>query len=210
MTDDNVVATSDDGRFRVILEQDTDCAKPMDDDDGWVTSVLTFDGMSTWQTHTTWQAMRDPESRLDALTHFDDHVGDFNRAEPEEKFKRWMRLYHGIEVHDVTIVNGYRHTSNGLAWVEQSELTRVGFVVLAPTDPGAKAIIDKEIAEHNHWAEGDCWGYRVQELTNWLSEDETRSMQTWEDTGDSVWGFIGREYAEQEATEALAGHGEES
>jgi len=45
--------------------------------------------------------------------------------------------------------------------------------------------------EYTAWANGDCWGYVI--------EDEDG-----DDTGDSCWGFIGREYAEEQAREAFA------
>jgi hypothetical protein len=46
-----------------------------------------------------------------------------------------------------------------------------------------------------------------QKRVKWTADSpEFEDREDWEDTDDSCWGFIGREYAEQQATEALAGH----
>lgn len=209
-----VLETTDDGRYRVILVQDTDCESPTAEGDAWVTSVVTFDGRDRWNTGTTWRAMRDPGDRLPALEHFWSH--DWSIA--DDLFKRWMRLFHGIEVFDVTIHNGYRDTSSAMAWVEPSEAKRVGWND-APfaRNYDAEKIVTSEVDEYNRWTDGDTWGYVVQKLTTWArvpDQDETGELpddwqetaetrDEWEDTDESCWGFIGHEYAEQEAREAL-------
>ena len=50
------------------------------------------------------------------------------------------------------------------------------------------------------------WGYVVQKRVTWESAEPDHilnTMQAWEDTDESCWGFIGHEYAEREAREAL-------
>lgn len=203
MTYTDVIETSDDGRFRVIMEQDTDCTKPMDDNHGWVTSILThnYDTRSDYG----WTDMRDPGGRLAALRHFEDSWS--LPADAGDAFIRWMRLYHGIDVVETTIHNGYRDTSNALAWIEPSEWVRVGFDdVTAPrgSHPPDEETIKIEIGEHNNWADGDCWGYIVQKRVTWTTDDDDfDDRDQWEDTDDSCWGFIGRDYAEEEAKAAL-------
>lgn len=202
-----VVETTDDGRYRVILVQDTDCESPIAAGDAWVTSVLTLDA-DRWG-GARWNAMRDPEDRLESLYYLLEALRD-----GEDAFKRYMRIFHGIEVFDVTIHNGYRDTSSALAWVEPSEAERVGVNL----GEGGRIVVRQEVDEYNRWADGDVWGYVVQERVTWAKIPDdgteyrpgdmhpmTETRETWEDTDESCFGFIGYEYAEQEAREALAG-----
>lgn len=69
---------------------------------------------------------------------------------------------------------------------------RVGIVALRRADWGRDGSIDNVMAEraadicrtYTQWANGDCWGFET-------------------DDGDSCWGFIGREAAEEAAREAI-------
>jgi len=202
MTDYEVIKTSDDGQYRVVLTQDTDCEQPMDSGDWWTTSVLTRTSRGFYRYESDpMEAMYDPQGRLDAWRHFADWRVHDAVSDADEAFKRYMRIFHCIEVFDVTIHNGYRDTSNALAWLEPSERERVGFSDQFP----AKDAIDMEIGEHNRWADGECYGYIVQKRVKWSTDDpEFEDREDWEDTDDSLWGLIGYEYAEQQATEALA------
>jgi hypothetical protein len=201
MDDYDVIETSDDEQYRVVLVRDVDCEQPMTSGDWWTASVLT--STYTSRLGATMEAMYDPEDRFSAWEHFADST---NPATPEadEAFKRYMRIFHDIEVFDVSVHNGYRDVSNALAWLEPSERERIN---LPETYP-AKDVLDTEISEHNRWADGECYGYIVQKRVTWTADSpEFEDRDEWENTGDSCWGLIGREYAEQEATEALATYG---
>lgn len=194
-----VIETSDDGRFRVVVSYDTDCESPIDAGDCWVTSVLTLEH-SRWGS--TWRAAYDPESRLDMLSRLDDSYLVGTLFEPDEAFIRYMRIFHGIEV----VETGWGSDgTRALAWVEPSEAERVGM----PAGMAAENI-KNEVNEYNAWARGECYGYVVQKLTTWAKVDpepegdsDRETRDEWEDTDESCWGFIGYEYAEQEARDAL-------
>lgn len=193
MNDMEVIETS--GDYRVVLEPDADCEKPMDNGDGWTASVLTYSGWDTWRSRTTYEAMYDPQGRIDAMRYFEESEWT---VEPDESFKRYMAIFHGITVFTVTVVTG--EVSNALAWLEPSERERVGI----PAEVTDKQALDIEIGEYNRWAQGDCWGYIVQKQVTWTTDDPNfADREQWEDTDDSCWGFIGLDYAEQEAREAL-------
>lgn len=197
-TDYDVIETSDNGQYRVVLEQDTDCEQPMTSGDWWTASVLVH--AYSRMGNSGMEAMYDPQERLYAWSHFNDSYQP-TTPDADEAFKRYMRIFCGIEVFDITIYNGYRDTSNALAWLEPSERERIG----VPEGYPAKDAIETEISEHNRWAEGECYGYIVQKRVTWTTDnDDYDDHDEWEDTEDSCWGFIGREYAEQEAIEALA------
>lgn len=57
-----------------------------------------------------------------------------------------------------------------------------------------------DIEMYRQWADGDAWGYRVQ---TGLVDDEDALDAGWLDTNDSCWGFIGQQWAEEAAEEAL-------
>lgn len=200
--DFEVVATSDDGKMRVILQPDYDCERPMDNGDWWVSSVLTYTGGNRWTASGELEAERDPEGRLSAWQHFNSYAYTLT-VDPDAAFIRYMRIFHDIEVFE----EGWgSDRTRALAWLEPSEAERVGI----PRGPGFisdRDIVEGEIQEHNRWADGECYGYRVQakvELAT-IFDGEDDDSGEWEDTDDSCWGFIGHEYAEHEATEALAG-----
>jgi hypothetical protein len=59
---------------------------------------------------------------------------------------------------------------------------------------------------YRQWADGDVWGYIVQRGTVTVWDDGDVSDVTWNHAGtidDSCWGFIGQQWAEEAATEAL-------
>lgn len=56
------------------------------------------------------------------------------------------------------------------------------------TDDMLVSAMTAEIAEYSSWAEGDCYGYVIEDVNG--------------ETVDSCWGFIGYEYAKREALDA--------
>lgn len=70
----------------------------------------------------------------------------------------------------------------------------------------AREIIKAERDEYRAWCEGEVYGYVVEKRTKWqqVDTDDDVTMETWEETDDgSLWGLIGRDYAESEARAAL-------
>jgi hypothetical protein len=64
-------------------------------------------------------------------------------------------------------------------------------------------------AEVEAWRAGEVFGYVIERQTTWAQVDppvtgvDTVQMQTWEQV-ESVWGFYGRQWAEESAREAFA------
>lgn len=67
---------------------------------------------------------------------------------------------------------------------------------------GARTYVDAMLSEYQNWANGEVYGVIIEKRVTWASEDG-ETMDTWEDTGESVWGFIGLDHAEAEADEML-------
>ena len=191
-----ILETTDDGRYRVILIQDADCESPIATD-AWVSSVIVRTYSRSWGYEWDSPADRDPGDRRDAMRYFENEATMPRSVSAEDAFKRYMRIFHGIEVVE-THWGSRRDCDHALAWVEPSERSRAGLDT-HPDYPDL-AIIEGEVGEYNRWADGDTWGYVVQKRVTWQSAE---AMQAWEDTDESCWGFIGHEYAEREAREAL-------
>ena len=185
-----VVATSDDGQYRAVLMSDGDCESPVDSTDSWVTSVLVSG--TGWGSHySNGDTYNDPEDRGSAWRHFDWRVLDADAA-----FIRYMRLFHGIEVHQV---NWGSANDRALAWLEPSERERVGIPDFLPD----LAPIEADVNEYNEWASGECYGYQIQESVTYFNPIHGE-RRMWEDTDESCWGLIGYECAESEALAALS------
>lgn len=193
-----VVETSDDGKLRVILRPDHDAERPSDNGDWWTSSVLTYTGGNRWTGAGKMEAERDPEDRLAAWQHFHESYAP-TTPDADDAFIRYMRIFHGIEVFEEAW--GSERT-RALVWLEPAERERVGI----PDTYPARDVIELEVQEHNRWADGEVYGYTVQQLVTWSTDADLEDRDAWEDTEDSCWGFIGYEYAEEQAREALAGH----
>lgn len=207
MSDETVIQTSDDGKLRVRVEVDAECESPVTSGDWWCVSVIYLDGGPRYYGRMT--ALHDPEGRLAKWEDLNDRRGD-----PDAAFIRYMRIFHNVKVEEVGVGSDF---TRGLAWVERSELRRAGFDdVIAPAeDADPAAMIRSGLAEYNAWAQGDCYGYVVEEQQMWAKVDADGSMgddletrTTWEPV-DSCGGFIGYDHAEGEARDALKSHTKE-
>ncbi len=168
-----------DGRFRVRLEADSDAANPRRAD-YHLTHAITPRG----------QHCIDVDPDGGPLQYGWDRFGE--RGNAVELFKRWARIFH-----NAVVVESRPHQGARALWyMTRRDAMKLG---MPPTD-----ILAAEIAEYQAWANGDVWVLTVEEATTWqrmgTSTDET--MQTWIEV-ESIGGLIGRDYAEQCATEML-------
>lgn len=180
-----VVATSDDGRYRAVLMHDGVCESPMDSSDSWVTSVL-ISGAGWGSAYSSGETYNDPENRESAWRHF-----DWRGLDADAVFIRYMLLFHGIEVHQV---NWGSTNDRALAWLEPSERGRAGIPDFAS--------IEADVNAYNEWAIGECYGYVIQERVTYFNPIHGE-RRMWEDADASCWGFIGYDNAEAEALAAL-------
>ena len=67
----------------------------------------------------------------------------------------------------------------------------------------ALRVLRAEVEEYDRFLTGACWGYEIYEMC----DDQELIDAGWEDVEgncvDSCWGFLGREYAEEAAQEAM-------
>jgi hypothetical protein len=185
MTERDVVASAEmpDGtEYRVRLEADTDAGRP-EDDGQWPILQLYYNNRYGWEAEAFneqgkpyWEAF----NRLKEGGHV------------TETFERYVTIFHGagrVVTYGPNQMTDYTYVAfNPTAWREAMGI---------PLD---RDMADEEpLAEIQAWIEGDVWGW-IAEYRNNVSgiADE----EDWIDD-ESVWGFYGRQYAEEAAREQL-------
>lgn len=124
-------------------------------------------------------------------------------------FERWVRVFHGgATLYDTP------HEGPGVVWyLTPAMMSDRGFTEEEAADRDRMAeILQAERGEYRAWAGGDAWGYVIEKRVTWTTDDleiDDSDRETWEQVADgSVWGFIGTEYAENEARAALVDYAE--
>lgn len=185
MSDGEVLETSADGQFRVRIVPDSDSPNPREDYDHAAHALTVNDYGRYVPVDADGGPLADAFDRLDTLD-ADMHV---------TLFTLWARIFHAAVVVESKPYEG----AHAVWYMTGAEIADQGI-----TDP--KLVINGEITEYRQWADGDVYGYVVEELTGWTNDDDAeKTMQTWEEV-DSCWGYYGYEYASSEAKSALAAY----
>ena len=186
--DDDVIAESDNGLRRVILEPDSDCELDGDylpiliyrDSYGQTGSAARWSGY-----HPASETYGDDDTLVRALDYYRARAWQHGSGWLDACLTRYARLFLGatglvqIDTQDNTLW-ACDNTALRNLWGSPDSY------VFGPDDT-------REIAA---WMEGECYGYVVQER-------ETTDPDEWEDI-DSCFGLIGRDWAEQAARDALS------
>lgn len=140
-----------------------------------------------------------------------DDAGDFavilatfnnSVSKPLEAFERYLRIFHGttqFATHNIGRSREYGYVAFDTA--KWRETHSVG---------AAQVKGENLLADVIAWAEGDVWGVRVEKLVKWATDDADvvpNEIHAWEEI-ETVWGYYGQTYAEQEAHDMLAHYGE--
>lgn len=115
----------------------------------------------------------------------------FKRCDGAELFARYVRIVHWGEA----IVDGADvwYVMPCDVWSGQANIRE-----------DMRKTLEAERNEYNAWANGEVYGYVIEERVTWhAASGDREDRQTWEPL-DSCYGFIGRECAEEEAREAFA------
>ena len=192
--------TATDGTpFRVILEPDIDRTdlNPRDDySNAGVIHVL-------------------DQRRYDVPQESD--VPGIDAAIEEHDFRavaRWLRIFHGATA-VLPLYSSYSGNEWNIAAGDLDDAPEAGDYIGVTYDTAQTrkdtgfvspvqmaAAMAADVQTYRSWAEGDVWGHIVQradldadgEITGWDAAD---------DMGSSCWGFIGQQWAEEAAQEAL-------
>jgi hypothetical protein len=179
----DVLATTEDGRFRVRLVHDEHAENPRHDAET-LAHVITIDthggqyhpvDMDGGPLAEMWERLK------------------WNRWTGIDTFTRYVSIFHGGIVLESSPTGGPR----SLWYMTGEEAVALDAGLLT------EGYIEAEMEEYEAWASGDVWGFVVEERADWTrDDDEDEHMQTWEHV-DSCFGFYGRTYARSQAREAL-------
>ena len=198
--DDDVVAESDDGTTRVVLQPDMDaeldgCSYPI---------LVNVDYRRNSVESCTGQRWYHPDTAVngddDAFARAVDHFylglrtwrrdGTVERPDYMNLLTRWVRLYLGG-----THVARLDYQGETYFACDSAALREIWGVPSGTTLTDESLLLD--IPE---FLAGETYGYVVQER---LCADCDDHEHIWVDTDESLWGLIGREWAEDSAREAL-------
>jgi hypothetical protein len=197
MSDDNIIETH--GRYRVRLEiqQNSYGYNPRTNQDCNLTNVIT----------PTQRGYIDVDEDGGPLQYGWDYYSTraldcIRRADAEDLFIRWARIFHGV-----TVIEDRPHDGAWSFWYVMPDKAKES------TWPPEK-IIEAEIKEYRAWAEGEVYAYVIEKSLTWVPKggqevnDFPGEMTTWHEE-ESCGGLIGREYAEEAAKEAFAPYKED-
>lgn len=118
--------------------------------------------------------------------------------------ERWLRIFHGVRaVQQVSLRDGTYLVL----------LTDDGQNYYGTPDDRVQECVDGDAETFRQWAEGEVYGWIVEKKVRWQKMNDNlvghidEIREDWEHV-DSLWGMYGREYAEDEAREALEVYGE--
>ncbi|MGA5019275.1 hypothetical protein ACPCAA_17885 [Streptomyces griseoincarnatus] len=173
----DVLATTEDGRFRVRLVLDEHADNPRHDAET-LAHVITID------THLGQYTPVDPKGGPLAWAW---ERLKWNRWTGVDTFTRYVSIFHGGIVLESSPTNGPR----SLWYMTGAEAVALDAGLLT------EGYIEAEMEEYEAWASGDVWGFIVEE-----TDEPDADEPEWEHV-DSCFGFYGRPYARAQAREAL-------
>lgn len=180
----DIIDATEDGRFRVRLIQDEDAPSPRDDRDT-LAHVITID------THLGCYLPVDKDGG--PLAEAWSRVS-WNRWKGVDTFTRYAAIYHGA----IVIESRPERGAVSLWYLMGEDAEDLGIL--------PEAYLDAERAEYQAWADGEVYGYVIEEAVRWVRADAPRETHTdWREV-DSCWGHYGFEWAISAAREALRFH----
>lgn len=196
----DVLATSADGRRRIIVEPDHDAGMPDGDAYGYVMR-RTYDGGRY-----VWQCENQPDgdtggpalaTRMTTAGNNADTYGDQLKGACDAVERAMMRAG-AVDWHDF---RSYVDRS-GDDWrviVTREHLTAWGLDEEDADHPARDAAADWQA-----WLDGEVYGVILEELTTWTSNTIAgpRTRDEWESI-ESVWGFYGSDYAKEAGLETF-------
>jgi hypothetical protein len=191
MSYEEILAATDDGRFRVKLIADEHPDEPYDDGQSPLMRLdCTGNGWRAEHIMATGRPL-DADPYVEAAA---EHWGSPSGSD-WQLFEKYLRAYHGVTKVETWHSGSYWYVAYDPAgWREH---------VGAPEGSA-------DMSEYRAWCEDDVWGYVVQKRVTWHTDDPGyEDEDRWEDTDDSCWGFYGSDgangkYLRETAREALA------
>lgn len=184
-----ILDTSADGRFRVILEQDTD-ADPSDRQGSGYVYFLEYRG-----------------HRPDVIT----VANEYDKAGAEEVRAQLAGALDRFPGDLDTVARYFRTIGAQLDYFDTRDGRYVGIVTpelekVWGCDPGTAT---PDLSEFKAREDGDVYGYTIEERCTWTTNTigGVRTQEGWESVDyadNALWGLYGYAYAEETAREAFA------
>ncbi len=194
MSYSEILKTSDDGRYRVRLIADEDAPEPYDDGQSPLLR-LDYHDYNGWRAEHVIATGRP----LDDDARIQEAAERWGYGRNSALFEKYLRAYYGTR----EIVSWHSGSYQYVTYDTAKWRTYIGV-----TEEVMAAHPDRHYVnmnEYRSWCEGDCWGYVVEKRVTWHTDDPDYADEArWEGTDDSCWEYYGRDYAEEEARQALA------
>lgn len=202
--DGEVVETSPDGKFRLRIVPDTDPLDPRKNGD-FVTNIASPKNDRYFAP----EPDGGPYGRL--MRHFD---SEYRSHDACELFERAVRMLGGAAY----FFDSAGYNSGPILHViyltkEAIEAELASNRAVNPDwAPDWQKWLEAEAKEYIAWANGDAWGYVVEQNVTWIREDqaglpesERDAMATWDEV-DSSYGYFDQDYCEVEGRAAYNWH----
>jgi hypothetical protein len=192
MSYEEILETSEDGRFRVRLIAQECPEEPYDDGQS---PLMRLDsrgyGVRAEHVMATGRPT-DADARIEEAA---EHWCATPSGNDWRLFEKYLRAYYGVTRVETWHSGSYWYvTYDPAGWREWAG--------------AAEGSID--MSEYRAWCEGDVWGYVVEKRVTWTTSDpDYADEERWEDANASCWGFYGSDgengkYLKQTAREAMA------
>lgn len=171
-----ILKTSDNGAFRIRLMADPDCESPRKADH--LSHVVSVPNSRYLMVDSTGGPLEDGWDRIK------------DRSDAMDLFERWARIFHGA----VTLRDTPPHGASAVWYLMPGSDAK---------DPAA--YLECERRDYRLWAEGETYGYVIEQSVTYAEVGGDRTVSQWE-TVDGGWGLIGFEYAQETALTAWNSH----
>lgn len=171
-----ILKVSEDGLYRVRLVVDEDCETPREPDS--LSHVVTVPSSRYVNVDKTGGPLGDGWDRIK------------DRPDAMDLFERWARTFHGA----ITLRDTPERGANAIWYLMPDH---------DATDPADYLECERRV--YREWAEGEAYGYVIEEQVTRYRITGDDPVSTWEpDSGESGgWGLIGFDYARTTALDAF-------
>lgn len=195
---------------RVYLVQDQDCESPRESGDCQAGIMVTRSNRYSWPVEDCDVIRTRGSTRLLSGTRVAEMCGDHEFR----VIARWLRTFYGANV----VLPLYARYDDRPSAGDESDTPDAGSYIGVTFDqPSTRTVtgispeamagaLTTDVDEFSAWAVGECYGYVIERAEHADSDRLALDMSDhagWEHV-DSCWGFIGDEYARQEAIRALS------
>jgi hypothetical protein len=196
MSYEEILKTSDDGKYRVKLILDEYADEPYDDGQSPLLRIRTGHYGDVRDVEHVMATGRPTTSddRIESAAYQWGNPGSGNFR----KFEKYLRAYYGTREIETWHSGDYWFITYDTAeWRDYIGWTAEN------ADRMPDHLVDA--SEYKAWCEGECYGYVIEENTLWRKDgDPDDTMESWEEV-DDCWGFYGS-YATEAALEEFGAY----